>query len=96
MYIYILRLFIMMLEDSVHMGWLYLIVLDDLSTDTASWSLYDMIRSQSPEAKVGVMPRLEVESVPAYSQSIGAVLIYIFYEHKNTVYVTRIDDTGIV
>ena len=55
-----------------------------------------MIRSQSPEAKVGVMPRLEVESVPAYSQSIGAVLIYIFYEHKNTVYVTRIDDTGIV
>ena len=56
----------------------------------------DMIRSQSPEAKVGVMPRWEVESVPAYSQSIRAVLIYVFYEHKNTVYVTRIDDTGIV
>lgn len=36
----------------------------------------DMIKNQKPEAKVGVMSRLEVELVPAYSQSIRAVLNY--------------------
>lgn len=49
----------------------------------------DMIKNQKPEAKVGVMSRLEVELVPAYSQSIRAVLRNILHEHKNTVCVTR-------
>ena len=76
-------------EDSVHVCWLYLIVSDDLSADIVSWFFSDMIKNQKPEAKVGVMSRLEVELVPAYSQSIRAVLIYILHEHQNTVCVTR-------